>query len=180
LHSIHRSLDTLLTIWKAAMTPCLIKKYIFLKLNKFSIWRQDPMTNASNAVQLPVQKLECLFGIKHRNNSIVSIWRIFRQRHTFFSMFRTQFPTDFFVSEHYGLWNTIFWWSKDLASALTFYSCVFRFQRNSVGTSHKKDVGTSPRRNAGRSLNTNAGTSLNRFAQTFRLRYVGGVQVPFP
>jgi hypothetical protein len=33
-------------------------------------------------------------------------------------MFRTQYIPDFFVAEHYGLWNTSSWGSKDLASAL--------------------------------------------------------------
>jgi hypothetical protein len=32
---------------------------------------------------------------------------------TFFSLFCTPFPPDVFVAEHYGLRNTIFWWSKD-------------------------------------------------------------------
>jgi hypothetical protein len=32
------------------------------------------------------------------------------------SLFRTQYTPDFLIAEYYGLRNTIFWGSKDLAS----------------------------------------------------------------
>jgi hypothetical protein len=38
------------------------------------------------------------------------------RNNTIASLFRTQFNPDFWVAEYYGLRNTIFWWSKDLAS----------------------------------------------------------------
>jgi hypothetical protein len=37
---------------------------------------------------------------------------------TFFSMLPTQYITNFLVAEYYGLRNTIFWESKNLASGL--------------------------------------------------------------
>jgi hypothetical protein len=33
------------------------------------------------------------------------------------SLFRTQYTPDFLIAEYYGLGNTIFWVTKDLASA---------------------------------------------------------------
>jgi hypothetical protein len=38
---------------------------------------------------------------------------------TFFPIFHTQFTSDFFVAEHYGLQNTAAWWTKDLAFGLS-------------------------------------------------------------
>jgi hypothetical protein len=33
-------------------------------------------------------------------------------------LFHTQYTPDFFIAEYYGLRNTIFWGSKDLASGV--------------------------------------------------------------
>jgi hypothetical protein len=41
----------------------------------------------------------------HRNNTIALL-------------FRTQYTPDFVIAEYYGLRNTIFWVTKDLASGL--------------------------------------------------------------
>jgi hypothetical protein len=38
------------------------------------------------------------------------------RRITIASLFRTQYTPDFLIAEYYGLRNTIFWGSKDLAS----------------------------------------------------------------
>jgi hypothetical protein len=35
---------------------------------------------------------------------------------TIASLFRTQYTPDFLIAEYYGLRNTIFWMTKDLAS----------------------------------------------------------------
>jgi hypothetical protein len=37
---------------------------------------------------------------------------------TIASLFRTQYTPDFFIAEYYGLRNTIFWVTKDLASGV--------------------------------------------------------------
>jgi hypothetical protein len=40
------------------------------------------------------------------------------RNNTFASLFRTQYTLDFLIAEYYGLPNTIFWVTEDLASAL--------------------------------------------------------------
>jgi hypothetical protein len=38
------------------------------------------------------------------------------RNNTIASLFRTQYTPDFFIAEYYGLRNTIFWVTEDLAS----------------------------------------------------------------
>jgi hypothetical protein len=40
------------------------------------------------------------------------------RNNTIASLFRTQYTSDFLIAEYYGLRNTIFWVTKDLASVL--------------------------------------------------------------
>jgi hypothetical protein len=48
-------------------------------------------------------------------------------------MFHTQYSSDFFVAEHYGLRNTTSWWSKDLASGRKMYN----FEEVGADVTHK-------------------------------------------
>jgi hypothetical protein len=52
---------------------------------------------------------------KHRRNGIASF-----QEPNFYPILRTQYIPDFFVAERFGLRNTIFWGSKDLALGWRF------------------------------------------------------------
>jgi hypothetical protein len=42
------------------------------------------------------------------------------RNNTIASLFRTQYTPDFLIAEYYGLLNTIFWVTKDLASVVVF------------------------------------------------------------
>jgi hypothetical protein len=62
-----------------------------------------------------------------RNNTIASLFRF--RNNTIASLFRTQYTPNFLIAEYYGLRNTIFWVTEDLASALYEFT-IFLFLIN--------------------------------------------------
>jgi hypothetical protein len=54
------------------------------------------------------------------------------RNNTIASLFRTQYTPDFLIAEYYGLRNTIFWGTKDLASGLQIITCFLNLLRDAA------------------------------------------------
>jgi hypothetical protein len=56
------------------------------------------------------------------------------------SLFRTQYTPNFLIAEYYGLRNTIFWGSKDPASAWRMYTRRRYFQLDDSSPTRTRNV----------------------------------------